>query len=243
MHLTVIVLIVCAGLGTLYSVVPIGGAAPHFAAFASLQSVLDFAVPPGPRNVRTMTYKVQARDTLASIAAKFHTSVDVILGLNQLTAGDDLYVGEVLRVPAPPTPTPVIVTQPVYSAPAYQPYIPPNGDASRAIAWAEAQLGSQAWDLHCELFVENAYGTSNRYLTAQDSYYALHTSDSWTPDIGALVWFAPNAGNQWDGHVGIYIGQGNFISATTGGVAINSLAYWNRYVAPYEGWGNPPPWW
>jgi len=240
MHLAVITLVVCVGLGVLYTVSPIGEAASHFAPFASLQSALDFAVPSAPRGIATTTYKVQAGDTPASIAAKFHTSVNTILGLNQLTAGDDLYAGEVLRVPAPPTPTPV----PQWSQPAPPVYgYGPNRNASEAIAWAEAQLGSQNWDFYCQRFVENAYGTSDRYLTAQDAYYALHTSNSWTPDIGALVWFAPNAGNQWDGHVGIYIGDGNFISATSNGVAIDSLAYWNQVIAPYEGWGNPPPWW
>jgi hypothetical protein len=262
-QIAVITLAACVALGALYSVAPIGNAAPRFAAFASLQSALDFVVPPSPR-VPTMIYRVRRGDTLQSIATRFHTDADAILGLNQLTAGDDITVGEALRVPAPPTPTPlwrrVLASALPSSTRSYSSsqsssssqsnsfvqsnsYVQPNGNASNAIAWAMNQLGSQNWDFHCELFVENAYGTSGRYLTAQDSYYALHISSSWSPDIGALVWFAPNAGNQWDGHVGIYIGQGNFISATTVGVEIHSLTYWNEYVAPYEGWGNAPSSW
>lgn len=114
---------------------------------------------------------------------------------------------------------------------------------NRAIAWSISQQGSQNWDGYCELFVENAYGTSGQYPTAQAAYNALHTSSSWSPAIGALVWFVPNSGNSYDGHVGMYIGQGYFISATDNGVAIYSLSYWNANVAAYEGWGRAPHGW
>jgi len=90
MHLAVVSLAICIVLGALYTVLPIGDAATHFSAFSSLQSALDFEVPPGPRQTATMTYKVRPGDTLESIATRFHTTVDTILALNQLTAGDDL---------------------------------------------------------------------------------------------------------------------------------------------------------
>ena len=58
-----------------------------------------------------------------------------------------------------------------------------------------------------------------------------------------LVWFVPNAGNKSAGHVGIYIGNGQFISATDNGVQIYDLTYWNSNIASYEGWGDAPANW
>ncbi len=114
---------------------------------------------------------------------------------------------------------------------------------AHAIDWAESQLGSQNWNGLCEKFVENAYGTSGQYPTAQDAYNKLHTSTNWSPNIGALVWFAPNASNGNAGHIGIYIGQNQFISATYNGVQINDMTSWSNNIAPYEGWGNAPSSW
>ena len=84
----------------------------------------------------------------------------------------------------------------------------------RAIAWAKSQFGSSAWNGFCEVFVENAYGTQYQYATAQAAYNALHTSTNWSPIL------APWSGSSLmqvtgaAGHVGIYIGNGQFISAT-----------------------------
>jgi NlpC/P60 family len=113
----------------------------------------------------------------------------------------------------------------------------------RAIAWAKSQFGSSAWNGLCERFVENAFGTQGQYATAQAAYNALHTSTNWSPNIGSLVWFVPNASNGEAGHVGIYIGNGQFISATDNGVQIYDLTYWNSNIASYEGWGDAPANW
>lgn len=120
-----------------------------------------------------------------------------------------------------------------------------------AIAWAESQINKpeQNWSGFCEKFVEYAYGiyggaADGGYGTAQDAFKPLHTSTNWSPDIGALVWFTPEPENQNDGHVGIYIGNGQFISAIEGNpvVQIHSLKDWSTH-APYEGWGDAPTNW
>jgi cell wall-associated NlpC family hydrolase len=125
---------------------------------------------------------------------------------------------------------------------------PPSSQLSnfnRAIAWAINQQGSHNWDGYCEMFVENAYGTTGQYGSAQDAYNALHTHTDWKPAIGALVWFVPNSGTGGFGHVGIYVGQGDFISAAGGswGVTILSMSYWSNNIATYEGWGKAPSSW
>jgi hypothetical protein len=128
-----------------------------------------------------------------------------------------------------------------------------NAKADQAIAWAIAQMSSSItnqdqWKGNCEVFVENAYGTQRKETNAQKAFNDLHTSTSWTPDIGALVWFVPNAGNQNVGHVGIYIGGGQFISAIESApgkqvIVVNTLTSWSANVAKYEGWGNVPSNW
>jgi hypothetical protein len=121
----------------------------------------------------------------------------------------------------------------------------------KAIAWARSQMSnpSQNWSGWCEKFVEYAYGiyggtADGGYTSAQDAYNHLHTSTNLSPNIGALVWFKPEAENQNAGHVGIYLSDGMFISATEGNqvVQFSSLAKWNTH-APYEGWGDTPSKW
>jgi peptidoglycan-N-acetylglucosamine deacetylase len=55
----------------------------------------------------TGTYTVQRGDTLASIAARFRTTVQQLVSLNGIANVNLVYVGQVLRVPsAAPTPAP-----------------------------------------------------------------------------------------------------------------------------------------
>ncbi len=118
-----------------------------------------------------------------------------------------------------------------------------NARIDKAIAWAKSVIGSHAWDGFCETFVELAYGASYRYANAQAAFTDLHTSTNRNPDLGALVWFVPNSGNGGFGHVGIYIGNDQFISATNNGVATYTISYWDRNIAAYEGWGPAPASW
>jgi hypothetical protein len=126
-----------------------------------------------------------------------------------------------------------------------------SAKANNAITWARSLLNTSPPQYYgfCEVFVENAYGnyggtSTGGYLTAQDAFNVLHTSTSWSPDIGALVWFTPETENQMAGHVGIYIGNGQFISAIEGSpvVQINTLQEWSTH-APYEGWADAPSDW
>ncbi|TWE11728.1 hypothetical protein [Rudaeicoccus suwonensis] len=98
---------------------------------------------------------------------------------------------------------------------------PSSTTATRAVAWANSQIGSMSYPGLCELFVENAYGTSGRYASAITAFRSLqaagqiHTSSSGIP-AGALVF---SESPQWDkgyGHVMLSRGDGTFVS---GGVA------------------------
>lgn len=101
----------------------------------------------------------------------------------------------------------------------------------------------------CGQFVENAFGTTAQYPTAYDMYLALgKTSDPAQHTLaslqhapaGAIVFFAPNAGNYENGHVGIYIGGDQFIGVVSGGkVRQHSVIWWNDQVSKFLGWAYP----
>lgn len=88
---------------------------------------------------------------------------------------------------------------------------------SRALAWANSMIGSMSYAGLCERFVENAYGTSNRYPSAISAYAALRnagairTSTTGIP-VGALVFSSNPAWDQGYGHVMISRGDGTFVS-------------------------------
>ncbi|MBI3970718.1 MAG: C40 family peptidase [Chloroflexi bacterium] len=114
--------------------------------------------------------------------------------------------------------------------------------AENAIAWARSLLGRQDWNNLCEQFVEEAYGTKGIYPTAAAAANALVTHRgklAWrNAPAGALLYFAPDETNQFNGHAGIYLGNGRMISATPTGVREDRLddPYWAKLFA---GWGEP----
>jgi hypothetical protein len=129
--------------------------------------------------------------------------------------------------------------------------------AGYAIVWAFDQLGSRKWNDECLVFVQLAYGqigggwALSKYTgSAAEAYGYLNEKGlvhhKGTPDIGALVWFQylpkdPAHG----GHVGIYLGHNEFLSATEThhGVQINNMTAWEIGVGePYLGWSDASFW-
>lgn len=109
--------------------------------------------------------------------------------------------------------------------------------ADTAIAWAKSQLGSHAYDGYCQKFVATAYQkATGDYVstgTATNAYrrFCKSTSRDNVP-IGAAVYF--NGSNAAVGHVGMYIGNGQYIHAAgRKGVIISNLSS----ARNYRGWG------
>src|SRR3954469_13969995 len=88
-------------------------------AIACLSVVAACSDPPGPHTrasnsassapaatttttAPAVQYQVQSGDTLTAIAQRFHVSVDTIITANNLTAADQLTVGQTLVIPPPP---------------------------------------------------------------------------------------------------------------------------------------------
>ncbi len=128
----------------------------------------------------------------------------------------------------------------------------------QAVVWAKQQMyGRKLWiedgDTLCGKFVENAFGVSGLYPTAYDMYRALgQSSDASRHTLaglqrapaGAIVFFAPNARNGYSGHVGLYVGGGQFIGIGSGGhVRQYGVQWWSGAMAKFIGWAYPPPNW
>ncbi len=111
---------------------------------------------------------------------------------------------------------------------------------SNALTWATSQLGNQSFNGLCQRFVEVAHGTAGRYASAKAASAALLTSAGGTlgdAPRNSLVFFRPDASNGGWGHVGISLGGGQFVSATTSGVSVDGPSrYWSGL---YQGHGLP----
>jgi hypothetical protein len=121
----------------------------------------------------------------------------------------------------------------------------------RAVPWATGRVGSTAYEGYCELFVENAFGTSGRYASAISNYNAMnnrgaiHGGNTSVP-AGALAFFGATSSNGYFGHVMLSLGNGQFVSTNVGssGYLVNSgrvgyttISLVQASSGPYLGWG------
>jgi hypothetical protein len=122
-----------------------------------------------------------------------------------------------------------------------------NTKLSNAASWAVSQIGSTKWgtgtNTYCELFVENAFGTSGQFVDAYTAFRSIGVSGN--PQApGQVVYFDKtygNNGNAGNGHAGIYIGNDQFISVISSGVQQSKLSLWAD--SKYLGYANPPSSW
>ena len=131
----------------------------------------------------------------------------------------------------------------VHRLPMGEPVVPPQGTVEQAITWSQLRVGHTRWNRLCEQFVEGAYGTSKVYLTAWRARQALVVDA--TPGglddapVGALLFFRPDQSNDYDGHVGLHLGNGHMISATYTGVRETDVVQDQYWLGLYAGWGYP----
>lgn len=77
------------------------GARTWRALYETYRGIMQSVPSPGP-GTDTFQYTVQPGDTLWLLSRRYGTTVEAIMQLNGLT-GDMLYIGQVLKIPAPPT--------------------------------------------------------------------------------------------------------------------------------------------
>jgi hypothetical protein len=84
---------------------------------------------------------------------------------------------------------------------------------------------------YCQKFVEDTtYGTSGIFPSAVDAWNSISDKVEGLQGVksGDLVYFTPDQSNEYNGHVGIYKGNGKFKSATDAGIADYSLEDWTK---------------
>lgn len=200
-------------------------------------------------------YKIVKGDTLESLAEKFDLDEDEILDLNDLKK-KRLMPGRVIRLPKPESEndefvalTPEVGTNPIH------PSVNPNFDQLRrwksedergmlvkvAKSFAGAPYrygGDSVRGLDCSAYVKKVYEIFEVQLprSAREQYCAGQRVASNDVATGDLVFFRTKKQYTYPTHVGIYIGDGRFIHASSycrQGVRINSLSedyYARRYL-------------
>ncbi len=100
------------------------------------ENVTPAPLTSAPPPVNPTEYKIQAGDTLSSIAPKFHTTVKALLDANAGIDPKKLQVGQTIHIPAPTVPT--TATAPGTTAPGdvsagQQTYVVKSGDTLSSI--------------------------------------------------------------------------------------------------------------
>ncbi|WP_223592298.1 C40 family peptidase [Neobacillus bataviensis] len=183
--------------------------------------------PTTPAPSTVSEYTVKSGDTLGKIAGQFNMTVQNLKSLNGLTS-DRIYVGQKLKVSGQ---QPSTTTQ------------QPTDFASKMISTAKSLIGTPyVWGgsslsgFDCSGFiyyVANQAGMKiGRY--SADGYYS-RTYYVTQPKPGDLVFFE-NTYKPGISHMGIYLGDNQFIHASESGVAISNLSnsYWKQHFDGFK---------
>lgn len=190
--------------------------------------------PKEQKTSSTSVYTVKSGDTLSRIAIEYKVTVANLKKWNNLTS-DMIYIGQKLNIgDGAKVETPKVETPPKDV----------SYNVDKLVKTAKNQLGvAYAWGgatpngFDCSGFIFYAYKQAgldiNRYSSEgyhMRSYYVD------TPKVGDLVFFE---GTYKSGisHVGIYVGNNEFIHASSsGGVMITSLdnAYWKKHFEGFK---------
>ena len=216
---------------------------------ATLQPGQELTIPP----VSGVLHKVQRGDTLYDIALAYSVPLEKIAEANALEDPDRLTVDQLLVIPGgrplpPPTPRPVVAPPTLAPVPTLSADVAGKGGevvaiATRYLGYAYVYAGSSpATGFDCSGFTQYIYGQAGlpiaRDLWGQLSAGPAVKESELLP--GDLVFFQ-NTYQAGLSHVGIYVGGGNFIHASspTRGVCYDSLgaAYWvAHYYAASRPW-------
>lgn len=120
----------------------------------------------------------------------------------------------------------------------------PGTHRQTAVDWARSQLGLTRWAWRCERFVEEAYGTRDRFDSARQAAATLHLHRGpiTAAPKGSLVFFGPDVVNRGFGHVGLSLGHGNIISALAR-VEVTTVIHSAYWQSVYVGWADAPSTW
>ena len=181
--------------------------------------------PTAPVPASGSEYVIQSGDSLSKIAAKYGTTVQELKALNNLTY-DMIYAGQKLKVPSQTVTSPA----PSESSLAAQMVSIANSLKGVPYVWG----GSSASGFDCSGFiyyVANKAGKSIGRYSAEGYHARSYYVDQ--PQPGDLVFFE-NTYKQGISHMGIYLGNNQFIHASDDGVMVSSLQN-SYYQSHFEG--------
>ncbi|HSP21065.1 MAG TPA: LysM peptidoglycan-binding domain-containing protein [Planococcus sp. (in: firmicutes)] len=195
------------------------------------------AIPaPAPSIASTGTYKVAKGDTLTGIAIRHGISATQIMNWNSLTSST-IRIGQVLKVQ-----NTVVATQPA-PTPVSNPAPAPSGTTGKLISIATSQLGTPyVWGgasvgaFDCSGYIYYVFNQAGIKIPRTNTTgYDARSYDVSNPQVGDLVFFA-NTYKPGISHMGIYLGNNNFIHAGGDRVQITSLSdkYWGKHFDGFK---------
>ncbi|WP_064093157.1 C40 family peptidase [Rossellomorea aquimaris] len=168
------------------------------------------------------SYTVESGDSLSYIAARYDVTVSQIKSWNGLTS-DTIYIGQKLTINST-TQTSDSVNQNVVDV------------AKKYIGTPYAWGGTTPKGFDCSGFIYYVFNQAGQSIprTNTDGYYSKSVAIS-NPQPGDLVFFK-NTYKAGISHMGIYLGNGEFIHASDSGVTVSKLnnTYWAPKFAGYK---------
>lgn len=183
--------------------------------------------------VNQSEYTVQKGDTLGQISVKVGTTVAELKKLNNLSS-DLIYVGQKLKISGSSIPE---KDTPITEAPSNSSSLALIDQAKKLLGTPYAWGGGTLSGFDCSGFIHyvfNAVGTKINRLSTEGYYSRSYYVDS--PKVGDLVFFE-NTYKQGISHMGIYLGNNEFIHASSSkGVIISSLneAYYKKHFEGFK---------
>ncbi|HEY1734564.1 MAG TPA: LysM peptidoglycan-binding domain-containing protein [Acidimicrobiales bacterium] len=194
----------------------------------------------------TGRYTVTSGDTLAIIAGRYATTVANLAALNHLSNPNLIYVGEVLEVsgtaPAATTTAQTTAVQTTATSSSASTSAGESAAAATAVRVALAQVGKPYYyggagpsSFDCSGLVMYAYATAgvslDHYTVSQYEETTRISESQLLP--GDLVFYDTGSGAQ-PGHVAMYIGNGQVVSANEPGTAVQTQPLsWDGQILGY----------
>ncbi|QCR31477.1 LysM peptidoglycan-binding domain-containing protein [Lysinibacillus sp. SGAir0095] len=213
-------------------------------------------VQPG-QNTNVLNYQVVKGDSLAKIATKFSVTVADLKKMNQLSS-DLIYIGQVLKLnvsstdgepdtildPEEVIESDLIIDSKLSSENAIKNNVSATGQAIYAQVLKIAKsltgtpyifAGNTPAGFDCSGFVKYVFSNAGVDITRKSSndYFMNDTTIVENPIPGDIIFFK-NTYIEGISHMGIYIGNGEFIHAGSSGVQVSKLSYdyWtSKFVA------------
>ncbi|WML24553.1 LysM peptidoglycan-binding domain-containing protein [Neobacillus sp. OS1-33] len=175
----------------------------------------------------TTDYIIKSGDTLGKIAGRYQLTIKELKELNQLSS-DQIYVGQKLKVPGTTKPDSTVVDTELA--------VKMISSAKELIGIPYVWGGSTLSGFDCSGFiyyVANQAGMEIGRYSAEGYYDRTYYVD--TPKAGDIVFFE-NTYKKGISHLGIYLGNNQFIHANDSGVMISNLqgAYYQAHFESFK---------